>query len=217
MNKRLLVLGDSHAHIFKAGKFGIRFPEYDWSLCYVMGATLIGLQNENSKTKALEQYRDKLGEIAPDVALTLIGEVDIGYHVWFKNKANNEPVEKTIERILASYVSFWTEIKKYTSSIICVSTPLPTIPDHDQVGDVALSRKFVDASQLQRTEVTLLFNQRLKALVAQEAVQYLDLDLLSLGDDGLVIPDLLHPNRFDHHYFGRTYSNMLVEQLSRFL
>jgi hypothetical protein len=73
LNKKILVLGDSHAHVFKAGKFAIKFPNYDWSLCYVMGATLLGLENKTSKTKAMEQFIDKLDSVKPDIILTLIG------------------------------------------------------------------------------------------------------------------------------------------------
>lgn len=217
MSKKILVLGDSHAHVFKAGKFAIKFPEYQWSLKYVMGATLLGLQNKNSKTKALEQYRESLDEVKPDVIVTLLGEVDIGFHVWFKNKANDEPIEKTMERALESYKLFWSELKEFTENIICISVPLPTIPDTDKVGDVALSRKFVDASQLERTEATLLFNRKLCDMAVAQNIRFMNLDEESLGHDGLVKADLMHPNRFDHHYFGLTYSNMLVDGLAELL
>ena len=217
LKKKILVLGDSHAHVFKAGKFSIKFPQYEWSLCYVMGATLLGLGNPNSKTKAMEQYTDKLTEIKPDLIVTLLGEIDIGYHVWFRNKTKEEPIEQTMNKALQSYSDLWRKIKQESNDIICISVPLPTIPDTDKVGDVALSRKFVDASQLDRTKATLLFNQKLRDLAISQGVKYLDLDSESLGEDGLVKDGLMHPNRFDHHYFGLTYSNLLVEKLANFL
>lgn len=217
MKKKILILGDSHAHVFKAGKFAINFPDYDWSLCYVMGATLLGLSNPKSKTQAMQQYSQHLESINPDIVITLLGEVDIGYHIWFRNKTKNEPVEDSMNRALSNYKTLWDKIKEKTDNIICLSIPLPTIPDMEKVGDVALSRKFVDATQIERTNATLLFNNKLSIQSKEQNLNFLDLDTQSIGEDGYVKKELLHPNRFDHHYYGLTYSNLLIENLKKYL
>jgi hypothetical protein len=66
-------LSDSHAHVFKAGKFAIKYPNYDWSLCYVMGAALFGLENKISKTKTMDKFIEQLDTVKPDIKLSIIG------------------------------------------------------------------------------------------------------------------------------------------------
>jgi hypothetical protein len=98
--------------------------------------------------------------------------------------------------------------------VVCISTPLPTIRDNNDWGDIANARREVTASQVERTELTLEFNRIMQQFCAQNDIRYIMLDNVSLGDSGIVKAELLNSDSNDHHYDPEQYSRLLVEGLT---
>jgi hypothetical protein len=143
----------------------------------------------------------------------MLGEVDTGFVIWYRAQKYQESVAAMMNQAIASYSGFLAELKM-RFEVVCISTPLPTIQDDNDWGDIANARREVTASQTDRTGLTLEFNRTMQRFCAQNGIRYLMLDDLSLGEHGIVKADLLNNNRSDHHYDPDQYSRLLVEGLT---
>lgn len=206
--EEVLVLGDSHADVFKHAVLRLRFWRQHLNVVSVGGATASGLENPNSKTQASQAFKQALAASRAKKVIVMLGEVDTGFVIWYRADKYGVPVQEAFKRALLNYQSFLKDIKTRGFSPICVSTPLPTIRDGSK-GEVANERKSVVASQQERTELTLSFNHAMEGFCRAEGVAYVNLDADSLGDDGLVKPELLNRNASDHHYEKRVFAGML--------
>ena len=218
MNKNhncVLALGDSHTEVFKSGKFPNNFPNHKWDVLTVVGATISGIDNPNSKTNAMQLFSDRLKKRDFSKVILQLGEVDIGFVMWFKAQRDGVPVEDYFDLALKKYQAFVIDVKSYCENVMVVSVPLPTIRDGEALGKVANQRSSIKASQRERTEFTLLFNRRVKEFCRTQNIGFLDLDSSSLGEDGLVSDILCNKNKTDHHYCKFAYSAMLVEKLKK--
>ena len=218
---KLLVLGDSHARVFGIPFFKNKIPELDIELCSVDGATISGLSNPNSKTNTINTFLEALESTSADKVLILLGEVDLGFVLWYRAQKYDEDIMKMMDSTLDNYSNLLVncEAKFGKENIICLSSPLPTIPDNDpEYGEVANARKSIKATQLERTRLTLTFNNRLKKICESNGYSFLDLDPFSLGEDGLVCSKLLNKNKTDHHYNKFEYAKLMfhsfIEALS---
>ncbi|HEY8218725.1 MAG TPA: hypothetical protein VIF86_01360 [Methylobacter sp.] len=110
---------------------------------------------------------------------------------------------------IASYSRFLAELKT-SFEVVRISSSLPTIQDGNDWGDVANARREVTASQVERTALTLEFNQTMQQFCAQSGIHYIMLDGLSLGEHGIVKADLLSNGCSDHNYDPDQYSHLLV-------
>jgi len=209
----VVVLGDSHAQIFGHDLLRILFPSKIFDVCSVGGATVSGLDNPNSKTGALETFRMKL-ETAPNGSrvIVMLGEVDTGFVIWYRAEKYGESVEAMLKKAIDNYSAFISEISTHHKPIV-ISTPLPTITDNNDWGEVANVRKEVSVDQFVRTRLTLKFNTAVKAWCLEHSVPYLDLDTESLGEDGLVTPMLLNHDHRDHHYDPKKHIRLIVPKL----
>jgi hypothetical protein len=217
VKKSLLVLGDSHTQVFRSGQFPMNFPNYSWDVLTVIGATISGIQNPNSKTNAMQIFLERLNKRNFEKILIQLGEVDIGFVMWFKSQRDKEPIEIYFDLTISMYQSFINTVRTYCEDIVIVSVPLPTIKNGEQIGKVSNQRSNIKATQQQRTNVTLKFNEKMKVFCSDKEIEFLDLDLLSIGTNGLVDDRLLNKDRADHHYCKFAYSKLLVEQLSKLL
>jgi hypothetical protein len=213
MKQNILVLGDSHALVFQSGQFPLNFPKYNWEVQAIIGATISGLENPNAITQAMPKFKERLNKGGFDRLIIQMGEVDIGFVMWFKSQKYNEPVEGFFELCVSKYQEFLLILLTYCNDIFVVSTPLPTIKDDESLGKVANQRNSIKVSQKERTKFTLAFNQRIKDMSSILGVVYLDLDSASLEDNGLVAEKLINSNKSDHHYCKFAYSKMLVSEL----
>ena len=192
----------------------------DIELCSVDGATISGLSNPNSKTNTINTFLEALENSTADKVLILLGEVDLGFVLWYRAQKYDEDIFKMMDLALDNYMSLLVrcEAKFGSENIICLSSPLPTIPDNDpEYGDVANARKSIRASQLERTKLTLTFNDKLKKICEAKGFSSLNLDLLSLGENGLVSSKLLNKNKTDHHYNKFEYAKLLFLPLKEAL
>ena len=211
--EEILVLGDSHTSVFFQKDIRRAFPKSFFNVINVGGATASGLANPNSKTQASQRFAEALAETTARRVIVMLGEVDAGFIIWYRAAKYNEPVERVMEQAVATYTGFLLEIQSRPASVLCISTPLPTIKDGTEWGEVATARKEVTATQLERTTLTLRFNQQVQAFCDSHSIAFINLDAVSLGSDGMVRPEMLNSDPNDHHYEPGAYSQILLKPL----
>lgn len=209
----VLVIGDSHAKIFRHWKFMLAMPSVHFQVCAVGGATASGLANPHSKTQAYSRFEAALKEHAHDRVLVLLGEVDTGFVIWYRARKYEAGVDAMLEQAVTTYCGFLDDLGE-PARIVVLSAPLPTIADDNQWGEVADLRREVTATRKERTDLTLRFNARVEAHCRERGIAYVNLDQDALGEDGIVRRDLLHPNRNDHHYHPRRYVDLISRRLA---
>lgn len=214
--REILVLGDSHAAVFSDTGFRAEFPSHAFDVVSIGGATASGLENPNSKTQSGPRFIDAWKKSRAGTVIVLLGEVDTGFVIWYRAEKYRVDVSEMLLSALASYQDFLTVLRN-GHRVICLSAPLPTIPDGQNWGEVANARKDVRASLIERTRLTIRFNAGMRKFCAGNGIDYLDFDAQSMGVDGLVDKRLLNPNPLDHHYEPRAYMEMMVPKLREHL
>jgi len=198
-------LGDSHVRYFKrAAKLGLLAP-HELSGVEVGGATAVGMRNPNAKTNALGRFRDWIRD-KPRTATVVfhLGEVDCGYVIWYRADKHHEPVELQMKNSVDAYFEFIDELRDLGfRRIIITGATLPTITDRDQVGEVVVKRSSITATQKERTELTLRYNDSLRRGAAARHLPYVDIDQDVLDPaTGVVDERMRNPNPEDHHMNG---------------
>jgi len=160
---------------------------------------------------------DKVESEAWDTVLLLIGEVDLGFVIWFRADKYQSKVDDMFAQTQLEFEKFIFLLKGKCKNLVIISVPLPTISDDSQQGVVANQRKSITASQRERTELTLKFNLNIKKFCEISSISFLDLDSDSLGDNGLVKNTLLNEKLTDHHYNKKEYIALLTKHLSNVL
>lgn len=211
--QEILVLGDSHSPIFNHPLFKEKFPNLFFNVLTVIGATASGLENPNSTTKAYPIFRKAIKQSTAKQVIIMLGEVDTGFVIWYRAQKYQESIAAMMDKAIASYSVFLAELKMHFE-VVCISTPLPTIQDGNDWGDIANARREVTASQVERTALTLEFNRTMQGFCMKNGIRYVMLDDLSLGEHGIVKADLLNRDCNDHHYDSDQYSRLLVEGLT---
>ena len=209
----ILILGDSHSPIFNHPLFKEKFPNLVFNVLTVIGATASGLENPNSTTQAYPVFREAVRQTAAKQIIVMLGEVDTGFVIWYRAQKYQESVAALMDKAIASYSRFLSELNR-SFEVVCISTPLPTIQDDNDWGDIANARREVTASQVERTALTLEFNRIMQEFCLQNDIRYIMLDNLSLGDSGIVKAELLNSDCNNHHYDSEQYSRLLVEGLT---
>jgi len=214
--KEILVLGDSHTPIFHHPSFKKAFPELCFNVVSVIGATASGLENPNTKTQAYPIFKQALQQSPAEKVIIMLGEVDTGFVIWYRAKKYQESVSAMMDKAIRSYTNFLSEVASHFE-VICISTPLPTIQDGNDWGDVANLRREVTATQKERTSLTLQFNQQIQSFCTQKKIAFVMLDGLSLGENDVVAENLLNSNPNDHHYNPDVYSQLLIDHLTKII
>jgi len=213
----VLVLGDSHAGVFRHPRLASAFPEFAFQVVQVHGSTASGLENPNdSRTQAYPTFRRAIESTAAQRVIVSLGEVDTGFVIWYRSFKYRESLFAMLDRAVGAYTRFLAEVEDHFETA-CISAPLPTIRDGIAWGEVANLRRTVRAPQLARTALTLEFNRRVRAFCRSRAITFLDLDAASLGADGLVRGELRNSNPADHHYEPSRHADLLRPPLSVFL
>ena len=211
----VLILGDSHAEVFYEPAFLPAFPKSCFRVVSVGGATASGLENPRSKTDAYNIFTSALNDEKYDRIVLLLGEVDTGFVIWYRARKYRTSVSEMLQRTVKTYSEFIDKCTGYAETIV-ISAPLPTIDDAS-VGAVAHARREIDASQRERTELTLEFNKRIETFCRSKNIIYINLDNVSLGEDSLVKKELKNSNPADHHYDKRRYAELLISNLRNYL
>lgn len=213
---RILVIGDSHADVFDQWCMRSRFPKTNFLLGNVQGATVSGLENPSSKTQAKRIFLKILDEKKYNRVIIQIGEVDTGFVIWYRASKYGVDVNEMYELAVKNYKQLIEEAL-LRGEVIVISTPLPTIADDNQWGEVANARKEVKASQVERTKLTLDFNREIEEFCLSQQVGYISLDQESLGENGVVNNKLKNRNPRDHHYSHEEYTEILAPKLTEIL
>jgi hypothetical protein len=214
-SETVLVIGDSHTEAFNAftaKQFIFELGMYQFEVCSVGGATVSGLRNTNSHTQAYQKFKKAISDFNGDKIFVMLGEVDTGFVIWLKSDNKNIPVEISFEHAVSNYCWLLDQIKDQFQ-VHVFSTPLPTINDSVAVGEVAIKRASISASQKQRTELTLNFNKKIESYCLANEIIFMSLDDDSLGTDMLVKKALLSTDVNDHHYNHDTFCSMLANKI----
>lgn len=212
--RKILVIGDSHVEVFKNVLLRRLSNKYFFCVNSVGGATASGLENPNSKTQSMNEFRRALSLVpAPEYIIINLGEVDTGFVIWYRKQKYDSKIEDLINSAVCNYMEL-IELSQSIAPVICISAPLPTINDDcSPKGKVANLRLAVQSTQYERTQLTLLFNNKVNQLCKKKGVTYLNLDSRSLSPDGLVNKKLLNKDALDHHYNPTEYAKMIKDEL----
>lgn len=204
-------LGDSHVSVFRAVNYTNWVRDKRFRTVSVRGATAYGVGNPNSKTNALKVFQHRLKSISPShQVLFMMGEVDVGFLSWLRAQKKEMNPMLCMEEAFLRYIDFLSTIKKTHSNLVVCSVPLPTISDDKKKGEVADSRSEVKATQRERTEMTLIFNIKLKNWAESSDTKYLDFDIYALDEKTqLVRKQLLNKKTTDHHYETNEFVSMI--------
>jgi len=212
----VLVIGDSHVRVFEHVWFQFMLPNAQFTVEYVPGATAIGIINRHSITSAWSRFDTALDEIERDLVIVNLGEVDTGYSLWRLMETRGDAMSEIFERAVNNYCEYIGDLSK-RGRVLVLSAPLPTLNDEAaQKNRGNAIREPVDATQRQRTELTLQFNARVMAFCATIGVSYLDSSPYALGANGIV-KDSWRRKDLDHHYARWPYARNLARHLGPLL
>lgn len=212
----VLVLGDSHASVFSSEKITALLPGYSFEVTSVGGATVSGLQNPNAVTQAMPQFMSALEKTTATTVIVMLGEVDTGFVIWYRAQKYGTPISQMLQLAIANYQKLLKDIA-LTHQVICISTPLPTIRDGMDWGEVANLRKEVRASLADRTLLTKKFNDLMERFCISEGISYLNFDNLSTDDSGNIKESLRNSDPGDHHYDSTAHALMIEPLLAPLL
>jgi hypothetical protein len=211
--KRLLVIGDSHTAVFSdPALHKLLSKDYRSFVQTVGGATISGLTNPNSKTNAKASFEGAFEQIKPHVVISQIGEVDTGFVIWYRAQKHQASVDSMLKQCIDNYRALLLDCAGLDKTIV-ISAPLPTIKDDQDWGEVANLRKEVKATMLERTALTIEFNNKIKKVTEELGIDFIDLDPESLGVNGVVVDYLLNDDSNDHHYCRKAYLSLLSKHL----
>lgn len=201
---KINVLGDSHSLVFNHSKA----VGYTFNVCKVDGATARGAINPNTKTDALNIYKDFLEKNQSDKLFIMLGEVDCGYLIWYKSKFEGlDPHEQMIEsanRLFAFINEYALKYYKPSDIFVLGSNP-PTIEDNANPEFLAGARSQVDTPLIKRLELTRAYNQELEKRCKDHRLGFISIfeDVLD-PQTGKTNPKWLNEDPNDHHLSNKS-------------
>lgn len=209
-------LGDSHADVFRLIEHRGTLKRTQFNYCLVRGASNMGLANPQSRTNAAEIFETYMQHIIKrkDYVVFCLGEVDCGFVIWYRAAKYQLAVQHQFELSIKNYLGLLERAAVHCQQVCVTSVPLPTIKDGQDWGEVASLRKEVTASLLDRTALTIEYNERLKEFCQQSDAYYIDLAEATLDpDSGLVKDECRNPNLLDHHLDPEKIAPIIEAQL----
>jgi hypothetical protein len=211
---RCVCLGDSHIRIFSHIQQRELLERIWFDVVRVRGATALGIVNPNSQTSALGVFRARLARTPRwQQLLFMLGEVDCGFVIWYRAEQRHAGVDEQLNDTIDNYLSFLRSVRADGfQRIAVISAPLPTIADGQTWGEIANLRQAVRASQLQRTALTLRYNELLGERCVAEGIQFVDATSRQLDPTtGLVRQEYLNSNPLNHHLDADLYAQLIVD------
>ncbi|OED64331.1 hypothetical protein A165_11050 [Vibrio tasmaniensis ZS-17] len=210
--REILVLGDSHAEVFESYRLSHDFKR-SFNVVRVHGATISGLDNPNSKTKAGPIFEQASNKSSAKQVIVMLGEVDTGFVIWYRAEKYGKNVEEMFQVTVENYKQLLVSLKMKFDEVICMSTPLPTISDGAPIGEIANLRKSIKATQLQRTKLTIKLNSDIERFSLKNNITYINLDSQSVNSQGVVKSELMNKDVRDHHYDIDAYLQIIKNNL----
>jgi len=214
--KILHCFGDSHASVFEEISRRRLLPRTWLDVEMIGGATALGLANPNSRTRALPIFEHAIGAIGRDRHLLfMLGEVDCGFVIWYRAERRGIPPERELERSIRNYTRFLDRlVADGRRRLIVTATPLPTILDGQDWGEVANLRREVKASLQDRTDLTLEYNARLREWTSARGIAFLDYEREIFDQStGVVSEAFRNRNPRDHHLAPEAFAAVLARHL----
>lgn len=222
LGQTICCLGDSHVKAFE--RVGARggWTKTRFQLCVVPGASAQGLVNPNSKTNAMDIFGHFLRKVPSSSHLLFcLGEVDCGFVIWYRAKKHGISVEEQFRTSLSNYQGFVIQVARQGyQSIMILSTPLPTIQDDQDWGDVAslrmeqLTRMQVEAGLLERTRLTQAYNAEMRSFCSENNFTFIDLETPMMDvQTGVIRKEFLNTDPLDHHHDYDRTSDLLIKDI----
>jgi hypothetical protein len=147
----------------------------------------------------------------------MLGEVDCGFLIWYRAQKYRVSVEDQLDESFRNYAAFLDEIRERGRyQVIIAAVPPPTLLDGQVWGDVADARKEIHASLAERTELTKVYNERLRGWTQRTGRSFLDYEADVLDPStGLVRSNLRNPDPLDHHLDPAKFARVLAVGLHR--
>jgi hypothetical protein len=212
----LYAIGDSHSRVLTRVSEQRLLRRTILDVEIVPGATALGLANPNSSTNALTRFRKALRRVPRDATLlVMLGEVDVGYLVWYRSQTRGTSVGQEFEGSLRSYADFLESLlAEGRRDLVLVTVPPPTVADYSTWAGLDNARKLVASTLRERTDLTRAYNARLRAFAADHGLRVLDyeddvLDPLT----GVVADRLRHPDPRNHHLDPKAFPLLIADRL----
>lgn len=159
------------------------------------------MRNPNSQTNALPIFREALlPKRIRTVPVVHLGEVDCGFVIWWRASRYGDDVVGQLNESVRAYMTFVDQLLDagYPTVVITCSD-LPTIDDND-VSAVAKLRREVTATLIERTDLTIVYNNALRREAHSRNLPWIDLTNEWLDPDrGVVKREYLSNDPLDHH------------------
>jgi len=222
----VIVLGDSHSRIFSY--MNNKQKEYKFKIQMVNGASAYGSINQNSKTRAFNEYTDYLEENKiknkkNKKIIIMLGEVDCGYLIYVRSQRHSITIDEQINCCIDNLSKFIKnelvdKFKFHPSDIIICGSILPTIKDNTDKNFLNGSRKEVKESQQIRTEKTLLYNSLLKSEAEKNNYNYIDITEHIINKKTNIVKDFyLNSNKYDHHLNNKRTYKLWFNELNKII
>ena len=219
---KILVLGDSHSSVFN--HCNNKQQKINFEVVIVPGATAQGSVNPNSNTNALNIFKEKLNKLKHknyEYIIINLGEVDCGFVIWYRKDKYNISIEDQLKITTHNLFNFIKlEILPYikSSKIIINGSVLPTIKDNTDKKYLAGARSKINASQIDRTILTLKYNNILKKYSSANGYNYMDITNYILDNETKVINTIfLNKNIFDNHLDNESSYNLWLLELYKII
>lgn len=202
--KRVLILGDSHAGVFK---YANTIPDEDFVFdgLIIGGATAQGAINPNGKSNALNIFKDALNKKATnfDYIMIMLGEVDCGFVIWYYSEKFNVSIDDQLNRSinnLTEFIRLYVLPKFNSNQIILLGAVLPTILDNCDKMFLKGARSDICANLEQRINLTFRYNGMLREVSKKLGVKYCDISKAIYDDKTKKVKSVyLNENPHDHH------------------
>src|SRR4051794_20298788 len=205
----VLALGDSHVDVMRH----VRRDDVAFRVLMLEGATASGITNPNSKTNASNRFKERVLAAKPwQHVLVQLGEVDCGFIIWHRAQRLGISVEEQLEQTLDNYEAILSFTRDQGfASVMVVAVPLPTIDDYPSAwAEIANLRKEITATQRERTDLTIRFNEHLRERCERLEIVFVDASAEQLDPETrLVKRSLMRPDDRDHHLADAPYAALI--------
>lgn len=219
---KILVFGDSHSEIFNYCNTKQR--KIFFEVVSVGGATAQGSVNPNSNTNSLNIFKQKLNNIKSDdykYIIINLGEVDCGFVIWYRKDKYNISVESQLKITtdnLFNFINLEILPKFESFKIIICGSVLPTIKDNTDKKYLTGARSEVKTSQIDRTMLTIEYNNILKKYSLLKGYNYIDITNYILDNETKVVnTQFLNKDIYDHHLDNENTYNLWLNELYKII
>jgi len=150
----MLLIGDSHVR-------PLTYIRIDGiNVVSVSGATMSGVVNPNSKTNARAIFLKSIQSERPNIVVSSLGEVDVGF-LCLINSKNEEEAKHSIVKSMKRYLEFLQELTELGIKVYCCTIPLPYMKDEELRKAKIKMRRRIDFDLSARIKLTEYFNDQL--------------------------------------------------------